>query len=330
MVTLLDPVAARLSRLRLPITSRGIELATPAAIVLLVWLAGSVLGLGSLSFAEPDEPRFAEATRQMFLRGDFLTPYFNGVPRFEKPILFYWMQAMAFAAIGPGKTAVRLPAALAGLGCLLLTFAIGRRLLGETAGLAGAVVLATTFRFVVWTRQGLTDIRVTFFIMAALYAWLRALDEPARERAFALAGWSAVGLAALTKGPVAVLPVLIFAAYLIATRHWRGIRSWHVASGVLVSAAIAVPWYVWMTWLHGHAFVDFALGYEILARYGYPGATFPSAGPPLYVIERGTFFNVRLKRLFDERIETEDRPMLLVSNQPLSSPGESPRSPSRD
>ncbi len=46
--------------------------------------------------------------------------------------------------------------------------------------------------------------------------------------------------------------------------------------------------------------------------------------PPLYVIERGTFFNVRLKRLFDERIETEDRPMLLVSNTPLQSPVESP------
>jgi len=83
-----------------------------------------------------------------------------------------------------------LPFALAGLGCLLLTFAIGRRLLGETAGLTGAVIVATTFRFVVWTRQGLTDIPVMFFIMAALYAWLRALDEPRHRRAFALAGWS--------------------------------------------------------------------------------------------------------------------------------------------
>ena len=277
MVTPLHPPASGLSRLGRPAISGGTKLATPAAIVLLVWLTGSVLGLGSLSFAEPDEPRFAEATRQMFLRGDFLTPYFNGIPRFEKPILFYWMQAITFAVIGPGETAARLPSALAGLGCLLLTFAIGRRLLGETAGLTGAVVLATTFRFVVWTRQGLTDIPVMFFIMAALYAWLRALDEPAHRRALALAGWSAVGLAALTKGPVAVLPVLILAAYLIATRQWQGFRGLHVPSGVLVSAAITVPWYAWMMRLHGRAFVDFALGYEILARYGYAGATFPSA-----------------------------------------------------
>lgn len=245
--------------------------------MVVVWLATSLFGLGSLSFAEPDEPRFAEATRQMFARHDFLTPYFNGVPRFEKPILFYWMQAVTFAAVGPGETAARLPAALAGLGCLLLTFAIGRRLLGETAAVAGAVVLGTTFRFVVWTRQGLTDIPVMFFTVAALYAWIRALDEPARSPVFALAGWVAIGLAALTKGPVAVLPVLIVAAYLILTRQWSGFRRWHLPSGVLVALVIALPWYAWMTWLHGHAFVDFALGYEVFARYGYPGATFPSA-----------------------------------------------------
>jgi len=60
VVTLLHPAPSGLSRLGRPVVSRGIKLATPAAIVLLLWLTGSVLGLGSLSFAEPDEPRFAE------------------------------------------------------------------------------------------------------------------------------------------------------------------------------------------------------------------------------------------------------------------------------
>ena len=49
-------------------------------------------GLGRAALWEPDEARYAEATRQMLARGDFLTPWYNGEPRFEKPILFYWMQ----------------------------------------------------------------------------------------------------------------------------------------------------------------------------------------------------------------------------------------------
>jgi len=251
--------------------------AASLAIVLAVWVATSAAGLGSLSLAEPDEPRFAEATRQMFARGDFLTPFFNGAPRFEKPILFYWMQAIAFAALGPTETAARLPASLAGLGCLLITWAMGRRAFGPTAGLAAAVILATTFRFAIWTRQGLTDVPVLFFMMAALYAWLRAFEGDDREGRIALVGWAAVGLAALTKGPVAVLPVLVTAVFLLVTRQWHLLRRWHLPAGTLVAALVVLPWYGWMTWLHGREFVDFALGYEVLARYGYSGAAFPSA-----------------------------------------------------
>ena len=69
-------------------------------------------GLAHATFWEPDEPRFAEATRQMFARGDFLTPYLNGALRFKKPILFYWTQAAAFTAFGDNEFSARLPSPL--------------------------------------------------------------------------------------------------------------------------------------------------------------------------------------------------------------------------
>ena len=53
--------------------------------------------LGSVPLWEPDEPRFAAATRQMLRSGDFLDPVFNGGPRWEKPILLYWLQAAPLA-----------------------------------------------------------------------------------------------------------------------------------------------------------------------------------------------------------------------------------------
>ena len=154
--------------------------------IVAVWALTTMAGLGSTSLSEPDEPRFAEATRQMFLRGDFLTPYFNGVPRFEKPILFYWMQAPAFAILGPTETAARLPAALCTLGVLLLTF-LGERLFTLRAGYVGALILATTFRFAVWSRQGLTDVPVLFFMVAALSWWAKLVPVgtvPLKKRSY--------------------------------------------------------------------------------------------------------------------------------------------------
>ena len=83
------------------------------AIVIRVWMLTMAVGLGNTALWEPDEPRFAEATRQMIERGDVLTPWFNARPRFEKPVLMYWLQ-LPFVAllVHSGCTyafAVRLP-----------------------------------------------------------------------------------------------------------------------------------------------------------------------------------------------------------------------------
>ena len=170
------------------------------------------LGIGQASFWEPDEPRFAEATRQMFLRHDFLTPYFNGVPRFEKPILFYWMQALAYLPLGATEFAARLPVVLSAIGCVFVLYLLGARVASRRAGWLGGMVLATMFRFVVFSREGLTDIPVLFFMMLALYAFQRASERPA-ARLPALAGWTCVGLGTLIKGPVGVLPPAVWMSY---------------------------------------------------------------------------------------------------------------------
>ena len=88
------------------------ERPAPRAVLAILLVCGATIfaGLGSTSLWEPDEPRFAAATRQKLATGDYLTPWFNGRPRFEKPIVFYWMQAVPFALLGPTETAARLPA----------------------------------------------------------------------------------------------------------------------------------------------------------------------------------------------------------------------------
>ena len=251
----------------------------PGLVLAGVCLATLFVGLGQVRLWEPDEPRFAEATRQMLERGDLLTPWFNEQPRFEKPILFYWLQLPFVAALGPTEVAVRLPAALAGLGCVLLTYLIGVRLLGERAAWLGALVLATLFRFATYARQGLTDVPALLFELVALHGFLRSHQDGGVGRASLLA-WAAIGLAGATKGPVAAIPIAIWVAFLVLARDWRGLRHMRIVAGALVAVAIAAPWYIYMIATHGQAFLDVALGSEVVSRVG--GALGPRRGALYY------------------------------------------------
>jgi 4-amino-4-deoxy-L-arabinose transferase-like glycosyltransferase len=197
-------------------------------------------GLGRAALWEPDEARYAEGTRQMLERGDFLTPWFNGEPRLEKPVLFYWLQMPFFAVLGPGEAAARAPVALLGAASVLMTYLIGARLFGPQVAWMAALVFATSFRPITFARLGHTDMPALFFELVALHAFLRGAQDASARRAWIVA-WAAVGLATLTKGPVAAIPVVVWGAYLAVTRDWTGVRRMRLLPGALVAAAIAPP-----------------------------------------------------------------------------------------
>jgi 4-amino-4-deoxy-L-arabinose transferase-like glycosyltransferase len=254
------------------------------ALLLLVATVSIGAGLGRASLWEPDEPRFAEATRQMFARGDFLTPYFNGVPRFEKPILLYWLQAVSFVVIGPGELAARLPSALAGIGCVLLLYLLASRLASARAALLAALVLATMFRFVTLSRQGLTDVPTLFFMMATLYGFVCATTPPF-SRGAVWGAWLAIGLGILTKAAVGVLPLVIWLSYAAIRRRVDLVTKIRPVAGLALATAVAAPWYVAMVVLHGRPFLEFAIGHEMVARV----LSEQSFAPP-----RGFFYYFRI------------------------------------
>ena len=65
-------------------------------------------GIDRFPLLDRDEPRFSEATREMIERGDALVPWFNGVERFDKPPLFYWLQAAGWRLFGESDATARL------------------------------------------------------------------------------------------------------------------------------------------------------------------------------------------------------------------------------
>src|SRR6185503_12730658 len=90
--------------------------------------------LGAAPLFDVDEDAFSQATVEMFQRGDFLSTYLNGQPRYDKPILVYWLQAAAVAVLGPTEWAFRLPSALCAAGWAALTCLFARRFHGTERG----------------------------------------------------------------------------------------------------------------------------------------------------------------------------------------------------
>src|SRR5260370_9488923 len=113
----------------------SLRMATPEAS--LAWLSVAAvllslfLALGRASLFAVDEGAFSQATLEMFQRGDYLSTYLNGVPRYDKPILVYWLQALAVLALGPTEFAFRLPSALCATAWCALVFAFTKRNFGK-------------------------------------------------------------------------------------------------------------------------------------------------------------------------------------------------------
>ena len=60
-------------------------------IVLVCGIIIFILGLGTTGLVDETPPLFAAAARAMSESGDWLTPKVNGIFRFDKPPLIYWL-----------------------------------------------------------------------------------------------------------------------------------------------------------------------------------------------------------------------------------------------
>src|SRR4051812_38832274 len=130
-------------------------------------------GLGSYPLLDPDEGRYAEIPREMLLRGDFVTPRLNGVLYFEKPPLYYWLNAAAAAVVSRPEIASRLAGAGFGLAGVGLAWLLGLAMGGRRTGLLAAIVLGTAPLYVALARTAIIDMTVTFFLSATLACfWL--------------------------------------------------------------------------------------------------------------------------------------------------------------
>ena len=185
----------------------------------------------------------AEAAREMFLTGDYVTLHINGVRYLEKAPLMYWLVAFGYRIFGVNEFATRFPTVLGMFLFTLLGLRWGKKAFGDRAGFYAGLFVATTTGFYLFTRILLPDALLSLFIAAVFYFLLTGLNEGQSWRWYL--GYAALALAVLTKGLVPLVFVGISAiAYLALTGSWRRWREFHLLSGLLLFFAIAAPWHL--------------------------------------------------------------------------------------
>jgi 4-amino-4-deoxy-L-arabinose transferase-like glycosyltransferase len=219
-------------------------------------LASFFLNIHAVPLFDLDEGAFSEATREMFLRGDFISTYLNGAPRYDKPILIYWLQALSTAVLGFTELGFRLPSALASVAWVGIVYAFARRLRGERTALYAALMTATALQISIIGRAAIADALLNLLVTAAMFAVFLYYRE--RERRFLYAAFAAMALGFLTKGPVAVLIPLAVSLLFFATRREAGawLRAAFDPKGIALFLLIAAPWYVAQYLKEGQAFID--------------------------------------------------------------------------
>ena len=224
-----------------------------------LWLSIAVsffFNLSAVPLFDVDEGAFSEATREMFERGDFISPYLNGAPRYDKPILIYWLQAASVAVFGVEPFAFRLPSALAATLWVLAVSAFVRKIRSPALGYYAGIVTALCLAVSVIGKAATADALLNLFIAVSMFAVYLYYQE--RNPRYLLTAFAAMGLGFLTKGPIAVLvPGVVSLLFFALRGEWR---AWFKAvthpGGILLFVAIALPWYVLQYQKEGQAFIE--------------------------------------------------------------------------
>lgn len=232
-------------------------------LLLLVLAAVLMLSfLGSVGLFSPDEPVYGETAKEMMAAGDLISPRIYGAFWYDKPPLFYWLEAAAYAVGGISEFTSRLPSALLAIGLVLYVYRFVRQEVSNFAGLASGVVLAASLGVVYLGKAAVTDMTLMVALSVTMISYWR--------RQFAVC-YIFAGLAMLVKGPVGyAFPAIIIFLYLLADHRLSDLKRMKLHWGIPLALAVGLPWYIVMYLRHGAAFVDTFIGFNNITRFMAP------------------------------------------------------------
>ena len=248
-----------------------------------IWLLSIVplLGWNFTGLFDLDEGFYGAVVSEMNRRGEWITPFYNGHPWFEKPILLYWLAKPCVLIFG-AQWGARLPSVLTTLGLYAICAWFASRNLAKYSKTTVVSILSTSLLVVALGRLMMTDAPLNLALTAAFLTFWESLVGNHRWRIVTAA---CLGVAVLAKGPVALLLFVPIAGYTFWKEpelrpNFKG--SWLV--GTLVLAAVISTWYVPAYLINGQMFVQKFLVEQNLGRFsgGDEAHTIGIAGLPIY------------------------------------------------
>ncbi|MGI8848996.1 MAG: ArnT family glycosyltransferase [Pyrinomonadaceae bacterium] len=251
----------------------------------------------SIPLVGPDEPRYAQVAREMFERGDWVTPTLGGANWFEKPALLYWLQIVGYKIFGVSEFSARIGSAVFGLFTVFSLWILGRSLATEATvknrevehkrtfsenftfstknDFANwlALTAASSIGLIVFSRGASFDIILTFPLTASLVAFF--ISDQSKEKSFStyylplITFYFFIGIALLAKGLVGIIfPFAIVAFYYVLSLKLPS-KTFIISLvwGTILSLLVASVWYVPMYFAHGFTFVDEFFIQHHFARY---------------------------------------------------------------
>ena len=241
----------------------------------IVFLAFYFFGLGHLPLVGPDEPRYAQVAREMFLRRDWISPTLGGHTWFEKPALLYWLIIPAYRAFGAHEWTARLGPALCGVltiaGIWWLAREIERTSKNRRLSECSLLLTSSCLGLIVFSRGVSFDIVVTATLTWAFCFFLRSqlTDESYKQNQLLFGFYVLVGLSLLAKGLVGiVVPAGVITLYFLMRREWPARKLWlSLIWGAPVSLVVSAVWYGPVIYRHGWQFIDEFFVQHHFARY---------------------------------------------------------------
>jgi 4-amino-4-deoxy-L-arabinose transferase-like glycosyltransferase len=222
-----------------------------------------ILGTRTLSLIDRDEPRFAEASREMIQRGNYIVPYFNNQLRLDKPPLTYWAQVASYHIFGENDFAARFPSAIAAALTALLIFVWGRRMGGERLGWWAAIIFTLSLQTFIHAKAAVADMWLVLFMTLANWTGYELIQRrtlnaqrstPDSENLNQTSNighrtspwwwifYISLALGFLAKGPIAWTPLLTVALVIIYARDWQLLRRFKLVGGILLTLVVVALW----------------------------------------------------------------------------------------
>ncbi|MGX7708374.1 ArnT family glycosyltransferase [Methylobacterium sp. Gmos1] len=238
-------------------------------------------GFASLQPMDRDEPRFAQASKQMLESGDLVDIRFQGEARHKKPVGIYWAQSAVVAAgeaLGvPGaRTAIwlyRIPSLIGAIATVLLSYWAALAFLPRRGAFLAAALVGTSVMLSAEARLAKTDALLTACAVAAMgalaRAWLTRATTVRLPNATVLTFWLAVALGILVKGPMVPMFAGLAALGLsVFARSGAWLKRLRPGLGLALVLVLVAPWFVAITLKSGGAFYGEAVGHDMLGKVG--------------------------------------------------------------